>query len=147
MHIFKSVLAAAAVASAVTFLPQTSAQAGGHGHHHLPDALAGGTVIKTANFSGTNNHTVSGEVQIVQKGEVFYAVLGKDFSFDGAPDPRLGFSSDDNFIASTTFSGLNQDSGQQIYRLPASLDVASTDLDELTIWCEKFSVELAEAKF
>lgn len=61
------------------------------------------------------------------------------------PDPKLGFFNDDTFVAATLFSGLNLDRGQQIYRLPATLDVGQ--YDELTIWCDQFSVSLAEAKF
>lgn len=118
-------------------IPQESANSGG--------VLEGGTVVQTASFVGENDHTVSGQVQIVQKGEVYYLVLGQDFSFDGAPDPRLGFSKNDQFVGTSLFSGLNQDSGQQVYRLPATLDVSN--FDEITIWCEQFSVPLAEAKF
>ena len=109
------------------------------------DVLTDGDVLQTASFTGQSDHTVSGEVQLIQNGEVFYLVLGEDFQFDGAPDPRLGFSTNDEFDETSIFSSLNLDSGQQIYRLPATLDVSQ--FDEVTIWCEKFSVPLAEAKF
>ena len=105
----------------------------------------GGEVVESANFVGENDHVVSGEVQIISKGDIQYLVLQEDFQFDGAPDPRLGFSSNDEYDESSTFSGLNLDSGKQIYRLPATLDISQ--FDEATIWCEKFSVPLAEAKF
>ena len=108
---------------------------------HIPT----GDVLQTGSFSGQSGHTVSGEVQLIQSGEVFYLVLGEDFQFDGAPDPRLGFSSNDEFDETSIFSGLNLDSGQQVYRLPATMDVSR--FDEVTIWCEKFSAPLAEAKF
>ncbi|MEM1369062.1 MAG: DM13 domain-containing protein, partial [Cyanobacteria bacterium P01_H01_bin.15] len=76
---------------------------------------------------------------------VSYLVLGKDFSFDGAPDPRLGFSNGDEFVQASLFSGLNKDTGKQIYRLPADFDHDA--FDEITIWCQKFGVSLAEAKY
>lgn len=107
--------------------------------------LDSGTVIESSSFIGENDHVVSGGVNIVQNGDIYYLVLAEDFSFDGAPDPRLGFSNDDTFVATSLFSGLNQDSGQQIYRLPASFDLSQ--YDEITIWCEQFGVPLAEAKF
>lgn len=146
MRIFKSLLTAAAVATALSVLPQSSVHADGHDAEPV--------VIAESSFVGESNHTVSGNVQIVQVGEgdsaKLYVVLGENFSFDGAPDPRLGFSSDNEFLGDTTFSSLNLDSGKQIYRLPASLSLAALEAlgaDELTIWCEKFGVPLAEAKF
>lgn len=108
------------------------------------DILDGGTVIHSATFTGENKHTVSGTVEIIKKGDIHYLVLGENFSFDGAPDPRIGFSNNDKYVASSTFSSLNLDSGKQIYRLPATLDVSN--FDEVTLWCEKFGVPLAEAK-
>ena len=136
MRSVNSILAAVAVAT-VSLTSQALVRAA--------EVLEGGQVIQSASFVGENDHIVSGQVEIIQKGEVFYLVLGEDFSFDGAPDPRLGFSSNDSYVESSTFSGLNLDSGKQIYRLPATLDISN--FDEITIWCEKFSVPLAEAKF
>lgn len=132
----RSIVAAAALAAVMSLA--------GHAVR-AEDVLTDAEVLQTANFTGENGHVVSGEVQVVQNGEVFYLVLGEDFQFDGAPDPRLGFSSNDEYDESSTFSGLNLDSGKQIYRLPATLDISQ--FDEATIWCEKFSVPLAEAKF
>lgn len=111
----------------------------------IESIVADSEVLQTASFVGENGHTVSGNIQLVQNGEVVYLVLGEDFSFDGAPDPRLGFSTGDEFDENSTFSSLNLDSGQQIYRLPATMDISG--FDEVTIWCEQFSVSLAEAKF
>lgn len=107
--------------------------------------LNGATVIESTHFMGEGDHTVMGKVDLVKKNDVHYLVLGDDFSFDGAPDPRLGFSREDIFLPMSLFSGLNRDQGMQIYRLPASLD--PKNYDEITIWCEKFRVPLAEAKF
>ncbi|NEQ54078.1 MAG: DM13 domain-containing protein [Leptolyngbya sp. SIO3F4] len=131
----KSLLVAAATAAICTF--PSVAQAS--------DFLNGSTVIQSSSFTGESGHVVSGGIDIVQKGDIYHVVLGEDFSFDGAPDPKLGFSNDDAFVSASLFSGLNLDSGQQIYRLPATLDVSH--YDELTIWCDQFSVPLAEAKF
>ena len=133
----KSLAAAAVMATVLGVCGQAVVRA--------EDVVTDGEVLQTASFIGENDHVVSGEVQLVQNGEVLYIVLGEDFSFDGAPDPRLGFSANDEFDEASTFSGLNLDSGKQVYRLPATLDVSQ--FDELTILCEKFSVPLAEAKF
>lgn len=148
MRILKSLLTTAAVATALSVMPQSSVRADGH------NPLTGGEVLVEASFVGESNHIVSGNLQIVQVGTgdkaKLYVVLGENFLFDGAPDPRLGFSSDDEFLPNTIFSSLNLDSGKQIYRLPADLTVAALqalEADELTIWCKKFDVPLAEAQF
>jgi len=109
------------------------------------NTIEGAEVIHSANFVGENDHEVSGGVQIVQKGDNQYLVLQKDFEFDGAPDPKIGFSQDDQFVEASLFSGLNQDEGKQIYRLPADFD--ATAYDEVTLWCDEFDVSLAEAKY
>ena len=109
------------------------------------DILAGGELIKTASFSGQSGHTVSGEVQIIKKGEIHYLVLQDNFKFDGAPDPKIGFSKNDKFSEDTLFSGLNLDEGKQIYRLP--FDFNPESYNEVTLWCDKFDAFLAEAKY
>ncbi|MEO1692493.1 MAG: DM13 domain-containing protein [Cyanobacteria bacterium J06631_6] len=109
------------------------------------NAMSDAEVLKTSNFSGENGHEVSGEVQIVQRGEIQYLVLLDDFQFDGAPDPKLGFSLNGEFVEESLFSGLNLDQGKQIYRLPVDFDAEA--YDEVTVWCDKFDVSLAEAKY
>lgn len=108
-------------------------------------AIDGAEVLHSANFAGENDHVVSGGVEIIQKGDIQYLVLQKNFQFDGAPDPKLGFSKGDQFVEESLFSGLNQDDGQQIYRLPFGFN--ATNYDEVTIWCDEFDVPLAEAKY
>lgn len=109
------------------------------------NVLEGGEVIESSSFQGENGHTVSGGVSIVKKGDIQYLVLDPDFLFDGAPDPKLGFSQDGEFTDGSVFSGLNLDEGKQVYRLPVDFD--ATNYDEITIWCDKFGVSLAEAKY
>lgn len=109
------------------------------------NAMSGAEVITSASFIGENGHEVSGGVEIVKQGAVHYLVLQDDFEFDGAPDPKLGFSQNGEFVEDSLFSGLNLDRGKQIYRLPADFDAAT--YDEVTVWCDKFDVSLAEAKY
>ncbi len=109
------------------------------------DILAGGKLIETGSFVGQGGHTVSGDFEIIKKGEIHYLVLQDNFEFDGAPDPKIGFSKRDRFTEDSLFSGLNADAGKQIYRLP--FDFNPADYDEVTIWCDKFDADLAEAKY
>ncbi len=109
------------------------------------DILRGGQLIETGSFIGQGGHTVSGEFQIIKKGEIHYLVLQDNFKFDGAPDPKIGFSLNDEFSEDTLFSGLNLDQGKQIYRLP--FDFNPDKYNEVTLWCDKFNADLAEAKY
>lgn len=109
------------------------------------NVISGAQVVKSASFIGENGHEVSGGVEIVKQGEVHYLVLQDDFLFDGAPDPKLGFSHNGEFVEESLFSGLNLDQGEQIYRLPVDFD--ASQYDEVTVWCDKFDVSLAEAKY
>ena len=86
------------------------------------NVMGGGEVIQSSSFVGENGHEVSGGVQLIKNGEIQYLVLQEDFLFDGAPDPKLGFSQNGQFIEDSIFSGLNLDQGQQIYRLPCGGD-------------------------
>lgn len=61
------------------------------------DILTGGELIETGSFTGQGGHTVSGEFQIIKKGEIHYLVLQDNFKFDGAPDPKIGFSKNEEF--------------------------------------------------
>lgn len=109
------------------------------------DVLAGGEIIVSSSFTGEGGHEVSGGVQIIKQGDIHYLVLQPDFKFDGAPDPKLGFSKNEKLNEDDLFSGLNLDEGKQIYRLPADFNPAA--YDEVTIWCDKFNAFLAEAKY
>ena len=91
------------------------------------DILTGGELIESGSFIGQGGHTVSGEFQIIKKGEIHYLVLQDNFKFDGAPDPKIGFSNNDEFSEDTLFSGLNSDQGKQIYRLPFDFNPSQYD--------------------
>ena len=70
--------------------------------------------------------------------------LKDDFTFDGAPDPRVGFGASGKFVAATDFEPLRSNSGAQVYKVPANVD--PTAYDEVYIWCRKYSVPLGVAK-
>ncbi|MGB0560471.1 MAG: hypothetical protein ACPGVO_01530 [Spirulinaceae cyanobacterium] len=144
MRTLNTLLTATAAAATLTLLSQAPARA------NTIAEILGGEVLATANFVGEGSYTATGQAQLIQVGSQLYVVLGSDFQFSGAPDPRLGFSRNDEFLSATTFSSLNLNSGQQIYRLPARLAGSALEdltVDEITLWCEKFGVPLAEAKF
>lgn len=99
-------------------------------------------VLYSGTFDGRSNHAVSGSVRVVQRGGRTLVVLGEDFRFDGAPDPKLGFSVDRR-KPRALFALLQSKRGEQIYALPAGFD--ATQLDGLNLWCERFGVQLGYA--
>lgn len=98
----------------------------------------------TGSFTGASNHETSGTVQVVQTDGGWEVRLGEDFTFDGAPDPYVGFGASGAFAADTDFEILRANSGAQVYMVPAGIDPAA--YDEVYIWCRKFSVPLGVAQ-
>ena len=71
-------------------------------------------------------------------------VLDANFSLDGAPDPRVGFGTDGEFVALSDLGALQNLNGAQTYNVPASINV--DDFNEVYIWCLKFGVPLGVAQ-
>ncbi len=95
-------------------------------------------------FSGLSNHVTKGGVMVVKADGGTYEIhLSKDFFFDGAPDPRIGFGKDGKFVDLTDFEPLQKNEGAQTYIVPASID--ASEFDTIFVWCRKFSVPLGSA--
>ncbi len=94
-------------------------------------------------FTGASDHITTGTVEIVQEGGSYVVKLGSDFSLDGAPDPKVGFGKDGQYVDGTLIGILKSLTGEQDYVVPASLDIS--DFNEVYIWCEQFSVPLGVA--
>lgn len=98
---------------------------------------------RSGKFKGVSNHTTKGHAKLVKKGGKYYVELQDDFYFDGAPDPKvaLGYNGYDK---STLMGLLKSNKGGGSYEVPAHVDVSK--MNEIWIWCEKFSVGLGVAK-
>ncbi len=96
------------------------------------------------NFTGASGHKTSGDVEVVKTADGWEVHLKDDFSFDGAPDPRVGFGASGEFAANTDFEPLKSNTGAQVYKVPADVDPAA--YDEVYIWCRQYSVPLGVAK-
>lgn len=105
--------------------------------------LADGMTVSAGEFTGINNHTVVGAVSIVKTDSGYEIVMGEDFVFDGAPDPKVALGKDGQYDPTTLIQLLKSDTGAQSYVVPASIDVSN--FNEVHIWCEKFNVGLAIA--
>ena len=99
--------------------------------------------ISSGEFAGIEGHTVSGAVSIVKTDAGYEIVMGDDFNFDGAPDPKVALGKDGKYDPSTLIQLLKSNSGAQSYVVPDSIDV--TQFNEVHIWCEQYSVGLAVA--
>lgn len=106
-------------------------------------ATAGETTA-TGSFSGANDHITTGGVTIVKTADGgAVVILDTDFSLDGAPDPIVGFGKDGTFAKTSGLGSLLQNTGLQVFVVPASVDV--DDFNEVYIWCEQFAVSLGVA--
>lgn len=70
-------------------------------------------------------------------------ILDTNFSLDGAPDPKVGFGKDGEYVEATDLGELTQNTGLQVFVVPASVNV--DDFNEVYIWCEQFGVSLGKA--
>jgi hypothetical protein len=95
-------------------------------------------------FTGASDHITTGGVTIVKTADGgAVVILDSDFSLDGAPDPRVGFGKDGKFADSSLLGALKNNTGTQVYFVPASINV--DDFNEVYIWCLKFGVPLGVA--
>ena len=106
-------------------------------------SYADDSAVSSGQFTGMNDHTVSGTVSIVKTDAGYEIVMADNFLFDGAPDPKVALGKDGEYDAATQIEPLKSDSGAQRYIVPASIDVLQ--FNEVHIWCEQFSVGLAIA--
>lgn len=91
-------------------------------------------------FRGQKGKTTTGGVT-VKDGKI---ILESNFSFSGAPDPRIGFGKGGKYTKNTDFAVLKKNKGKQSYKIPANLN--ADDYDTVVLWCRKFSVPLGFAK-
>ena len=94
-------------------------------------------------FSGLSGHQTQGAVSVVNTADGYIVQLGTDFSFDGAPDPKVALGKDGQYDPATLMGKLVSNSGEQRYPIPAAIDVSQ--YNEVYIWCEKYAVGLGVA--
>lgn len=110
-------------------LAATPALAGGHG--------------RIGSFVGKSNHITTGRAELAIEGGQAYVYLLDDFTFDGAPDPKVALGRN-GYDAKTLMGKLKSNSGKQRYAVPAGIDASK--YNEVWIWCERFNVPLGVAE-
>ncbi len=103
-----------------------------------------GEVVVSGDFAGASNHKTTGGVSVIKTAEGLAVVLGPDFTFDGAPDPKVGFGKSGQYDISSQLAHLKSNTGEQSYPVPTEVNVSN--YNEIYIWCEKYSVPLGVAK-
>jgi len=109
----------------------------------LGSASLASELLQSGRLEGQSDHSAKGSVSIRSTASGHVLVLGADFEFDGAPDPKLGFGKD-GFQAGSLFAKLERNYGLQTYKLPEDFDPAS--YNEIWLWCEKSNEPLGVAR-
>lgn len=104
-------------------------------------AIAG--EARTGQFTGASDHVTSGGVTVTKDAGGYVLQLGPKFFLDGAPDPKVGFGVNGQYVDGTLIGELQSKTGAQSFRVPDTLNVAG--FTEVFIWCEEFSVPLGVA--
>lgn len=106
----------------------------------------GGELLKSGKLVGNfgpMSHQVRGTASIIRYRDQVYLVLSDDFTFDGAPDPWVGFGNRDSYDSDSTVSPLSSFIGGHYYRMPRK--IRPDEYEDFFIWCQQFSIPLARA--
>jgi len=98
---------------------------------------------RVGSFYGVSGKTTTGSVTVSKDQSGYVVTLGNDFFFSGAPDPKIAFGSNGQYIPGTIIRLIDSNSGAQSFRVPAHIDVSQ--FNEVHLWCEKFNVGLGIA--
>lgn len=101
-------------------------------------AVAGGHG-RLGKFKGASNHVTTGTAELTKDSVQLLA----DFTFDGAPDPKVALGKD-GYDKNTLMGPLKKNKGASVYKLPKGIN--PDDYNEVWIWCERFNVPLGVAK-
>lgn len=95
-------------------------------------------------FVGQAGHRVEGTAVVVERGDGLLLVL-PELDAENGPDLQLYLSpeSGGSVDGGTYLAPLKGNQGTQSYELPAGVDLAR--LDNVVIWCERFSVPFGTA--
>ena len=93
----------------------------------LPAVSHAQEVVAQGAFSGASGHKTSGDVVVLKSAAGARIVLQSNFSFDGAPDPKVGFGAGGKYDRASQLAPLASNQGEQVYDVPAALDLTRYD--------------------
>ncbi|MEM9762661.1 MAG: DM13 domain-containing protein [Pseudomonadota bacterium] len=108
-----------------------------------PQIASDARVTARGTFEGRSKHVTTGHASIVFSDGNVIIQLEEDFTFDGAPDPKVALGNG-GFDPATIHAALRSNTGAQAYTLKPGLDIGN--YTEVWIWCEQFSVPLGVAR-
>ncbi len=106
-------------------------------------AVAAQAGERAGSFYGVSGKSTTGGVTVSKDAQGYVVTLGSNFSFSGAPDPKIGFGSNGKFVNGTLVGLLKSNNGTQSFRVPSHIDVSQ--FNEVHLWCELYSVGLGVA--
>ncbi|WP_165853498.1 DM13 domain-containing protein [Aurantiacibacter aquimixticola] len=125
----------------------------GMGAVAFPDIAAAAELTDRGSFRGADSsHPASGTAEVIRlRGGGFGIKLHDDFRVRGGPDLRVWLSDASNPRNAHAVRGrdyvdlgrLKSSSGEQIYRLPADVDLSGAN--SVVIWCRAFGVFFGSA--
>jgi hypothetical protein len=101
------------------------------------------TVLLKGNFSGANNYTVNGTVELVNDNNQKRLVF-KNFNSSNGPDLRVYLATSTGASTIINLGNLKSTNGQQVYDISGMPDFAQYKF--ALIWCQQFSVLFGSAE-
>lgn len=101
------------------------------------------TVLLKGNFSGANNYTVNGMVELVNDNNQKKLVF-RNFNSSNGPDLRVYLATSTGASTIISLGNLKSTNGQQIYDISGMPDFAQYKF--ALIWCQQFSVLFGSAE-
>lgn len=88
--------------------------------------------IATGTFTGANNHSAAGDIELVRTKATYYLRFANNFTMDDGPDLYVYLGKDGHYSPSTLISVLGQNDGARFYEIPSSISVEN--YTEVWIW-------------
>ncbi len=101
------------------------------------------TVVVKGTFSGANNYTVNGTVEVVNDNNQKRLVF-RNFSSSNGPDLRVYLATTTGATTFISLGNLKSTNGQQVYDISGMPDFSQYKF--AVIWCQRFSVLFGAAE-
>lgn len=101
------------------------------------------SVLVKGTFSGANNYTVNGMVEVVNDNNQKKLVF-KNFSSSNGPDLRVYLATNTGASTFISLGNLKSTNGQQVYDISGMPDFSQYKF--ALIWCQQFSVLFGAAE-
>lgn len=102
-------------------------------------------LVSQGSFAGFDRiHTGSGNVNVIEVGDLRVVRFEENFNVANGPDLYVGLGKDGEYVKGSEIAKLKGNIGSQNYELPENISL--DDYNEIWIWCKAFSVGFAKAR-